>query len=45
MFIPIDVMSHEFEMRMVGELYYFIGLQIKQMHDRILISQAKYAKS
>ena len=38
-------MSHEFEMSMVGELNYFIGLQIKQMHDGIFISQAKYAKS
>ncbi|KAK0593555.1 hypothetical protein LWI29_006532 [Acer saccharum] len=41
----VDVMSHEFEMSMVGELNYFLGLQIKQMHDRIFISQAKYAKS
>ena len=38
-------MSHEFEMSMVGELNYFIGLQIKQIHDEIFISQAKYAKS
>ncbi|KAI9170202.1 hypothetical protein LWI28_024289 [Acer negundo] len=41
----VDVMSHEFEMSMVGELNFFLGLQIKQMHDEIFISQAKYAKS
>ncbi|KAK4843891.1 hypothetical protein QYF36_013979 [Acer negundo] len=38
-------MSHEFEMSMVGELNYFLGLQIKQMHYGIFIYQAKYAKS
>ncbi|KAI9190951.1 hypothetical protein LWI28_001272 [Acer negundo] len=41
----VNVMSHEFEMSMVGELNYFLGLQIKQIHDGIFISQAKYAKS
>ncbi|KAK4853085.1 hypothetical protein QYF36_003566 [Acer negundo] len=38
-------MSHEFEMSMVGELNYFLGLQIKQIHDGIFISQTKYAKN
>ncbi|KAK0571634.1 hypothetical protein LWI29_019229 [Acer saccharum] len=41
----VDVMSHEFEMSLVGELSYFIGLQIRQLNDRIFITQAKYAKN
>ncbi|XP_050919440.1 uncharacterized mitochondrial protein AtMg00810-like [Lathyrus oleraceus] len=32
-------------MSLVGELTYFIGLQVKQMDDIIFISQSKYAKS
>ena len=38
-------MSLEFEMSLVGELSYFLGLQIRQMDDRIFITQAKYAKN
>ena len=38
-------MSNEFEMSMVRELNYFLGLQIKQMHNEIFMSQAKYAKN
>ena len=30
---------------MVGELNYFLGLQVKQREDRIFISQEKYAKN
>ena len=41
----IDVMSHEFEMSLVGELSFFLGLQIKQLNDGIFITQAKYAKN
>ncbi|KAK1564465.1 hypothetical protein Q3G72_003838 [Acer saccharum] len=41
----VDVMSHEFEMSLVGELSYFLGLQIRQLDDGIFISQAKYAKN
>ncbi|KAL5849177.1 hypothetical protein ACOSQ4_007190 [Xanthoceras sorbifolium] len=41
----VNVMTREFEMSMVGELTYFLGLQIKQMSDGIFISQAKYAKN
>ncbi|KAK0588363.1 hypothetical protein LWI29_000056 [Acer saccharum] len=41
----VDVMSLEFEMSLVGELSYFLGLQIRQMHDGIFITQAKYAKN
>ncbi|KAK0582443.1 hypothetical protein LWI29_025725 [Acer saccharum] len=38
-------MSHEFEMSLIGELSYFLGLQIRQMNDKIFITQAKYAKN
>ncbi|KAK0578797.1 hypothetical protein LWI29_016380 [Acer saccharum] len=41
----VDVMSHEFEMSLVGELSYFLDLQIRQMNDGIFITQAKYAKN
>ncbi|KAH9657659.1 CCHC-type domain-containing protein [Citrus sinensis] len=37
-------MSQEFEMSMMGELKYFLGLQIKQNEEGILINQAKYLK-
>ena len=39
----VDQMK-EFEMSMVGELNYFLGLQAKQLEDGIFISQSKYAK-
>ncbi|XP_050916692.1 uncharacterized mitochondrial protein AtMg00810-like [Lathyrus oleraceus] len=38
-------MQSEFEMSLIGELTYFLGLQVKQMDDTIFISQRKYAKS
>ncbi|KAH9783400.1 Integrase catalytic domain-containing protein [Citrus sinensis] len=34
----------EFEMSMMGELKYFLGLQIKQNEEGIFINQAKYVK-
>ena len=34
-----------FEMSMVGELTYFLGLQVKQMDLGIYINQAKYARN
>ena len=37
-------MQREFEMSLMGELNYFLGLQIKQMRDGIFICQAKYSK-
>ena len=39
-----DMMSREFEMSMIGELSYFLGLQIKQLKDGTFVSQTKYAK-
>jgi hypothetical protein len=38
-----DLMKSEFEMSMVGELNYFLRLQVKQQSDGIFISQTKYA--
>ena len=38
------VMQGEFEMSHIGELIYFLGLQIKQLKDGIFINQAKYIK-
>ena len=38
-------MTREFEMSMVGELNYFLGLQIKQMDEDIFVSQRTYAKN
>jgi hypothetical protein len=38
------MMANEFEMPMIGELCYFIGLQIKQLKDDTFVSQGKYIK-
>ena len=38
------MMSNEFEMSMIGELSFFLGLQIKQLKEGIFISQSKYLK-
>ena len=40
-----DEMKAMFEMSMVGELTYFLGLQVKQTDSRIYINQAKYARN
>ena len=37
-----DDMKTEFEMSMVSELTFFLGLQIRQLKDGIFISQSKY---
>ncbi|KAG8650820.1 hypothetical protein MANES_07G073615v8 [Manihot esculenta] len=37
-------MKSEFEMSMMGELKFFLGLQIKQAKDGIFINQANYTK-
>jgi hypothetical protein len=39
-----EEMKQEFEMSMVGELNYFLGLQVKQISEGIFISQSKYAR-
>jgi hypothetical protein len=36
--------SREFEMSMMGELTFFLGLQIKQTHKGTFVHQGKYTK-
>ncbi|GJX30361.1 retrovirus-related pol polyprotein from transposon TNT 1-94 [Tanacetum coccineum] len=38
------IMHDESEMSMMGELNFFLGLQIKQMEDEIFFNQSKYIK-
>ncbi|GJW24876.1 retrovirus-related pol polyprotein from transposon TNT 1-94 [Tanacetum coccineum] len=38
------IMHDEFEMSMMDELNFFLGLQIKQMEDGIFFNQSKYIK-
>ena len=40
----VSIMHGEFEMSMIGELTFFIVLQIKQMEGKTFISQSKYFK-
>ncbi|GKB28753.1 retrovirus-related pol polyprotein from transposon TNT 1-94 [Tanacetum coccineum] len=40
----IKIMHDEFETSMMGELNFFLGLQIKQMEDGIFSNQSKYIK-
>jgi hypothetical protein len=40
-----EVMSREFEMSMMGELQFFLRLQIKQSKERTFVHQAKYTKN
>ena len=40
-----DEMKKMFKMSMVGELTYFLGLQIRKMNIGIYINQAKYARN
>jgi hypothetical protein len=39
-----DTTSREFEMSMMGELTFFLGLQIKQTHKETFVHQGKYTK-
>ena len=39
------MMANEFEMSMIGELSYFLGLQIKQLKHGTFVSQGKYIKN
>ena len=40
-----NMMANEFEMSMIGELSYFLGLQIKQLKNGTFVSQGKYIKN
>ncbi|GKD83834.1 retrovirus-related pol polyprotein from transposon TNT 1-94 [Tanacetum coccineum] len=37
-------MHNKFEMSMIGELNFFLGLQVNQMEDEIFFNQSKYIK-
>ena len=37
-------MANKFEMPMIGELSYFLGLQINQLKNGIFVSKGKYIK-
>jgi ketosteroid isomerase-like protein len=39
-----DTMRREFEMSMMGELTFFLGLQIKQTHEGTFMLHGKYPK-
>lgn len=41
----VELMQTEFEMSMVGELTYFLGLQVKQKKHGMFISRTKYAQN
>ena len=41
----VQQMQSKFEMSLMGELTYFLGLQVKQMQDTIFISHSKYSKN
>ena len=38
------MMSREFEMSMIGELSFFLGLQIKHLKEGTFVCQSKYVK-
>jgi len=40
----VAVMQGEFEMSMMGELNYFLGVQIKQLNHGTFLNQTKYCK-
>ena len=40
----VECMKSEFEMSMMGELNYFLGLQVKQTNQGTFINQSKYTK-
>ena len=40
----VATMKGEFEMSMMGELNFFLGLQVKQVEHGILLCQAKYCR-
>jgi hypothetical protein len=38
------IMENEFQMSMMGELTFFLGIQVKQIKDGTFVHQAKYTK-
>jgi hypothetical protein len=41
----VESMTGTFEMSMIGELNYFLGLQVKQLENGIFLNQEKYARN
>ncbi|KAI9191470.1 hypothetical protein LWI28_008807 [Acer negundo] len=41
----VTVMSSEFEMSMMGELNYFIGMEVKQTSMGIMLNHSRYARN
>jgi hypothetical protein len=39
-----EMMEKKFQMSMMGELTFFLGIQVKQMKQGIFVHQAKYMK-
>ncbi|XP_057808439.1 uncharacterized mitochondrial protein AtMg00810-like [Salvia miltiorrhiza] len=39
-----EIMTNKFQMSMMGEMNFFLGLQVKQTKEEILINHSKYAK-
>ena len=39
-----EAMKNKFEIPDLGILKYFLGIEVKQIHDGIFISQEKYAR-
>jgi hypothetical protein len=40
----LEMMENELQMSMIGEVTFFLGIQVKQMKQGTFIHQAKYAK-
>jgi hypothetical protein len=39
-----EMMENEFQMSMMGELTFFLGIQVKQMKQGNFVHEAKYTK-
>jgi hypothetical protein len=39
------MMENEFQISMMGELIFFLGIQVKQMKQGTFVHQAKYTKN
>jgi hypothetical protein len=39
-----EMVEHEFQMSMMGELTFFLGIQVKQTKQGTFVHQAKYTK-
>jgi hypothetical protein len=40
-----EMMEKEFQVSMMGELIFFLGIQVKQMKQGTFVHQAKYTKN